>query len=103
MEIKLPRLILPNGNINPDWSKAYQEQMGVGHLEAHTQQQAAITAMAEPPLVTSKGKLNPVWVMWYKVCKRVSTNIATSVGKTKLKSGDTSDAQEQPKHRTYYW
>lgn len=102
--LTLPQLILPNGTINPAWAKAYQEQTGVNHLEAHTQQQAAIVKMDEPPLTTGKGKLNPVWVMWYKARKRVSTKIATSVGKTKLNSGDTRDEQEQPKeHRTYYW
>lgn len=104
MELKLPKLILPNGDINPAWSKAYQEQTGASYLEAHTQQQSAITAMAEPALKTSKGKLSRAWVMWYKVCKRVSTNIAISAGKAKIKSEESSDEQVQPKlHRTYYW
>jgi len=103
METKLPRLILPNGKINPEWAKAYQEQMGVDHLEAHTQQQAAIIRMDPPSLKTASGKLSAAWVTWYKACKRVSTNIAINAGKAKINSGDSPNEQAKPKHRTYYW
>lgn len=108
METKLPRLILANGKVNPEWAKAYQEQMGVDHLEAHTQQQSAIFRMDPPSLKTASGKLSAAWVTWYKACKRVSTKIAINAGKAKIKSEEMNDDQEQssqqPKpHRTYYW
>lgn len=104
MELNLPKLILPNGDINPAWSKAYREQTGVSHKEAHTQQQAAIIRMDPPSVKTPSGKVSAVWVTWYKACKRVSTSIAINAGKAKIKSEESSDEQEKPKeHRTYYW
>ena len=41
--------------------------------------------MKEPSLVTEKGKLNKVWLTWFKVNRKVSNNIALATGKRKLK------------------
>lgn len=86
MRFNLPDVILPSGEINPKWSEAYQEQSGCSYLESHTQRQAAIFAMKEPSLVTEKGKLNKVWLTWFKVNRKVSNNIALATGKRKLKT-----------------
>lgn len=100
----LPRLILPNGEINREWTEAYIAQFRCTRTTANLQRQAAIVSMPEPSLVTSSGKLSKTWVTWYKVCKRVSTNIAISTGRALIKERECeNDSTETPKHRTYYW
>lgn len=71
-----PSIINAKGDMSVNWRNWYAEQNGVTLEKARYIQIDRFFKMPEPSLKLEDGKRNPMWVLWWKITKRVSTNIA---------------------------
>lgn len=72
-----PSLINADGVFSVEWRKWYLEtHPGATVGLAHEIQKDRFFKMEEPPLKCDGNKRNPMWIAWYRVTKRVSTNVA---------------------------
>lgn len=71
-----PSIINAKGDMSVNWRNWYAEQNGVTLEKARYIQIDRFFKMPEPSLKLADGKRNPMWVLWWKITQRVSTNIA---------------------------
>jgi len=100
---KEPPLITKRGELNQGpWTKWCMETKGSTYLDAHKDFNERVQNLPEPELTTESGKPSPVWQKWYRLRKKVSSNIALSTCKARIKA--KAEGAEIPKeHRTMWW
>lgn len=98
-----PPLITAKGELNQGpWTKWYGSEKGTSYLDAHKEFCERVANMAEPSLTTPSGKPSPVWQKWYRMRKKVSSNIALNTCKQRIKAA--AEGKELPKeHKVVWW
>lgn len=98
-----PPLITAKGELNQGpWTKWYLSEKGGAYLTAHNEFCERVANMAEPSLTTPSGKPSPVWQKWYRMRKKVSSNIALNTCKQRIKAA--AEGKELPKeHKVVWW
>lgn len=83
---KEPALITAKGSLNVgSWTKWYMATYNVSYLRAHKVFNENVQGMPEPAMADANGKPNPVWVTWYRLKKKVSSNVSKMVCANRLK------------------
>jgi len=62
------------------------QQHGVSYLRAHKVFNEVVQCMNEPSLTNAEGKANPVWIAWYRLQKKVSSNVAKATARIRIQA-----------------
>lgn len=104
MSDKEPHLIDAKGEMNTvAWSAWYRaNNPSVNAMQTQYAFNERVQSLPEPELTTASGKPNPVWIKWYRLRKKVSSNVALSTCKKLIQA--KAEGKPQPKdHRTTWW
>lgn len=102
-ENKEPVLITAKGEMNTvAWSKWYRETTGANAVAAQYAFNERVQTMPEPVMEIKPGKINKLWIIWYRTRKKVSTNTAMNVAKRRLKA-IAEGRKPLEEHLTAWW
>jgi len=95
MNKKKPALITPKGSLNVGpWTKWCMHVKGMEYLQAHRLFNERVRDMPEPALANAEGKPSPVWVTWYRIRNKVSSNVAIGICRGRIMDASTSTSIE---------
>jgi len=102
-ENKEPLLFTEEGGFNQSaWTEWYTALHKATPTSAHRAFCERIAILPEPELETTSGKPNPLWQKWYRIRKRVSSNIALNTCKRRIK--EKAEGKVLPEaHKTVWW
>lgn len=77
-----PILISPKGEMNTVvWCAWHREKFKSTVIRAQMAFNEKIQGMPEPEMILKGNKVNPVWIKWYRMRKKVSSNVAVAVAR----------------------
>lgn len=98
-----PILITPKGEMNTVvWCAWYRAKTGCNVFKAQMVFNEKVQCMPEPELVTKSGKINKIWVKWYRMRKKVSSNVALAVAKRR-QTAIAEGKKPLEEHLTAWW
>lgn len=103
-ENKEPILISSKGELNTvlwsAWFRANNPEMTALHAQYAFNER--IQNLPEPNITTSSGKISAIWVKWYRIRKRVSTNVAVAVARRRI-NAESLGKKPLEEHLTVWW
>lgn len=98
-----PILISSKGEMNTvAWSQWYRETTGATAFQAQMAFNEKVSVIPEPDITLASGKVNPVWIKWYRMRKRVSSNVAVAVARRRL-AAIAEGKKPLEEHLTAWW
>jgi len=98
-----PILISSKGEMNTQaWCAWHRETFKSTVHRAQMAFNEKVQCMPEPEMILKGNKVNPVWVKWYRMRKKVSTNVAISVARRR-QTAIAEGRKPLEEHLTAWW